>query len=420
MTDKTSLVVIGLGYVGLPLVIAACSSGLHVTGLDTSVSVVGNLNRGMSHVDDVSDQDVQTAIQTGFTATTDPSCISTSNVVVVCVPTPLKKNGAPDMKAVRASAQEIRRHLRSGTLVILESTTYPGTTDGEFREILESSGLRAGADFSLAYSPERIDPGNVDFTLKNTPKIVGGYTKGCQVQAVNFYSTFIDSVVPVSGTREAELSKLLENTYRHINIALVNEMAIFCHELGINLWESIDAARSKPFGFHAFYPGPGVGGHCIPIDPNYLSHTVRELGYSFKFVELAQDISKRMPDYVVSRVQDLLNDAGLPMKESNILVIGLTYKPDIADDRETPAVPIIKGLLRRGAEVTVHDPYLDAFSVNNEACIFAKDVYSSASTADLVILLQNHKTYDYERLLTYSSIFFDTRGYLRDGRAFLL
>ncbi|NDF37073.1 MAG: nucleotide sugar dehydrogenase, partial [Euryarchaeota archaeon] len=317
MTVATKLVVIGLGYVGLPLVVEAARAGFQVVGLDTSERVGRELIQGRSHVDDVTDADVREILSRGFTATTDTSCIATADVVVICVPTPLDGELGPNLRAVEDAARDIAKHLQLGQLVVLESTTYPGTTEEVLVPILESSGLIAGQDFNVAYSPERIDPGNARFTLRNTPKVVGGVTPLCTERAVDFYSQLVNEVVVSGGVKEAEMTKLLENTYRHINIALVNEMAQFCAELDIDLWDAIRCASTKPFGFSPFFPGPGVGGHCIPIDPNYLSHRVQtRLGYAFRFVELAQEINAGMPAYVVRRIQDLLNDQSLPLRNS--------------------------------------------------------------------------------------------------------
>ncbi|HLR93129.1 MAG TPA: nucleotide sugar dehydrogenase, partial [Jiangellaceae bacterium] len=331
------VVIIGLGYVGLPLAQEAARAGLKVLGFDVSAHVVESLNAGKSHVDDLDDDDVAEMNAAGFRATTDEAEISTASTTVICVPTPLSTEGGPDLAAVLAAASTVARQLTPGALVILESTTYPGTTDEEVRPLLEAGGMVAGQDFYLAYSPERIDPGNKAFGAKNTPKVVGGHTSRCTERAAEFYLRFVDTVVRAKGTREAETAKLLENTYRHINIALVNEMARFCHELGIDLWDVIRAASSKPFGFQPFFPGPGVGGHCIPIDPNYLSHNVRSrLGYPFRFVELAQEINSTMPNYVVQRVQNILNEDGKAINGSKVLLLGVTYKPNIADQRESP------------------------------------------------------------------------------------
>ena len=418
--DQQRLTVIGLGYVGLPLVVEAARAGFRCTGLDTNVATVDLLNSGRSHVDDISDDDIGGLPEGSFRATTDPSCLADTDVVVICVPTPLDEHQAPDLRSVELAAGTIRDHLRAGMLVVLESTTYPGTTDGPVRDILEQSGLVAGTDFALAFSPERIDPGNPVYHLRNTPKIVGGLTPACTTRATEFYNRIVDTVVPTSGTREAEMAKLLENTYRHINIALVNEMAVFSHDLGIDLWSAIDAAKTKPFGFAAFYPGPGVGGHCIPIDPNYLSHQVRTLGYQFRFVELAQEISQRMPTYVVRRVQDLLNRHHKPVNGSKIFVLGLTYKPDIADDRETPARGVIIDLLTLGADVVGHDPYLERFEIDGVPITMSKDFDESLRSCDAVLLLQHHREYDLDAIVAAAPLVFDTRGRARGGNVELL
>ena len=405
------LVVIGLGYVGLPLAQEATRAGLSVTGLDVSAGVVEGLNAARSHVDDLSDADIAEMIERGFTATTDATVIADARTVVICVPTPLTPEGGPDLGAVLGATRAIADHLRPGQLVVLESTTYPGTTDDEVRPVLEAGGLVAGRDFHLAFSPERIDPGNEVYGMRNTPKVVGGHTEACTDAAAAFYGTFVDTVVRARGTREAEMAKLLENTYRHINIALVNEMARFCHELDIDLWDVIAAAKSKPFGFQAFYPGPGVGGHCIPIDPNYLSYQVQaKLGYPFRFVELAQEINAGMPSYVVRRIQDALNDEGKALRGSRILLLGVTYKPDIADQRESPAKPIAVELRDKGAEVEFHDPHVVTWRLGSESLTRVDDLDSALAGADIVVLLQNHSDYDLTAIAARAARLFDTRG----------
>jgi len=409
MSDR-KLVVIGLGYVGLPLAVEAVEQGLSVVGCDVKASTVDLLNSGRSHVDDIADSVVADMLKRGFRATSDAGCLSDAQVAVICVPTPLDAQKAPDLRAVRSAASMIRDHLHPGMLVVLESTTYPGTTDGPVREILEQSGLKAGVDFSLAFSPERIDPGNSTWNLRNTPKIVGGLTPACTDRAAKFYGQIVETVVRTKGCREAEMAKLLENTYRHVNIALVNEMAIFSRELGVDLWAAIDAAKTKPFGFAAFYPGPGVGGHCIPIDPNYLSHQVRTLGYQFRFVELAQEISGRMPAYVVSRIQDLLNSHEKAVKGSRVLLLGLTYKPDISDDRETPARDVVRHLRRLGAEVAGCDPHVERFVVDGEALELVANARSSFESCDVAVLLQVHHAFDLEMIASAAPAVFDTRG----------
>ncbi|GAB3734563.1 nucleotide sugar dehydrogenase [Nocardiopsis nanhaiensis] len=411
--SASDLVVLGLGYVGLPLAAAAASSGLRVTGFDVSTHVVDGLNKASSHIDDLSSEDVSAMLGQGFTATTDPACVTKARTIVICVPTPLSPEGGPDLGAVTSAAKAIAAHLSPGTLVILESTTYPGTTEEVVRPLLEESGLVAGADFHLAFSPERIDPGNPTFGVANTPKVVGGLTPECGEAAGAFYENFVKTVVRARGTREAEMAKLLENTYRHVNIALVNEMAVFCQELGIDLWDSISAAATKPFGFQAFYPGPGVGGHCIPIDPNYLSYKVKTLGYPFRFVELAQEINGRMPAYVTQRAQELLNDSGLALSRSKVLLLGVTYKADIADQRESPARPVARKLAAKGATLTYHDVHVESWQVDGVDIPRSTDLDQALAEADLTILLTDHTDYRPKRLIEYARLLLDTRGVLR-------
>ncbi|WP_018653482.1 nucleotide sugar dehydrogenase [Actinomadura flavalba] len=407
------LVVIGLGYVGLPLVREACSAGLATAGLDLDAKVVAGLAAGRSHVDDVSAAQVAAMLAAGFTPSTDASVLDGARTVVICVPTPLSPEGGPDLSAVRGASRAVAEHLAPGTLVVLESTTYPGTTEEVVRPILEESGLVAGRDFHLAFSPERIDPGNPVYGVANTPKIVGGLTPACASAASAFYGKFIQRVVQAKGTREAEMAKLLENTYRHVNIALVNEMAVFCNELGIDLWDAIDCAATKPFGFQAFRPGPGVGGHCIPIDPNYLSYKVRSLGYPFRFVELAQEINDRMPRYVAERAQQLLNREGRALKGARVLLLGVTYKPDIADQRESPARPVARRLRRLGAELTYHDPHVPYWTVDDADVPRADDLAAALADADLAIVLADHADYDPALLTGHARLLFDTRGRTR-------
>ncbi|WP_026116902.1 nucleotide sugar dehydrogenase [Nocardiopsis valliformis] len=412
-SSASDLVVLGLGYVGLPLAAEAVSAGLRVTGFDVSTRVVDGLNKAVSHIDDLSSDDVNSMLDQGFSATTDPACLATAHTIVICVPTPLSPEGGPDLGAVTSASKAIAAHLSPGTLVILESTTYPGTTEEVVRPLLEESGLVAGADFHLAFSPERIDPGNATFGVANTPKVVGGLTEECGEAAAAFYEHFVNTVVRTRGTREAEMAKLLENTYRHVNIALVNEMAVFCQELGIDLWDSIAAAATKPFGFQAFYPGPGVGGHCIPIDPNYLSYKVKTLGYPFRFVELAQEINGRMPAYVTQRAQELLNDSGLALSRSKVLLLGVTYKADIADQRESPARPVARKLAAKGATLTYHDPHVESWQVDGVDIPRSTDLEQAMADADLTILLTDHSDYRPKLLTEYARLLLDTRGVLR-------
>jgi len=411
-----SLTVVGLGYVGLPLAYEASRSGMRVFGFDTDPSVVERLSKGESHIDDIDSDQLSLMINAGFSPTVEPDCISDSEVVLICVPTPLDDDGTPDIGHIEAAAQVISQHLRPGSLVVLESTTYPGTTEDIVRPILESgSGLTAGTDFCLSYSPERIDPGNAEWGLRNTPKVVGGLTPACTERAVRFYTQIVDTVVPTVGLREAEFAKLLENTYRHVNIALMNEMAVFCHELGIDLWEAIEAAKSKPFGYEAFYPGPGVGGHCIPIDPNYLSWLVRSVGYRFRFVELAEEISDRMPAYVAKRVQDALNLARKSVNGSVVLLLGVTYKANVRDQRETPARPLAALLRKMGAEVRFFDPFVDVFMVNGEELTGESNLGEAIAAADLVVLLQAHDEILESEILGTAEHVLDTRGVLTGG-----
>ncbi|MCH7232144.1 nucleotide sugar dehydrogenase [Glycomyces sp. L485] len=404
------LVVVGQGYVGLPLAQAATAKGLNVVGLDRSKRVVAALNGGTSHIDDITDDELGNMLRKGYTASTDASVQARAKAIVICVPTPLSEVGGPDLTAVTSAARSAGDHLMSGTLVVLESTTYPGTTEEVVAPILEKNGLKAGEDFHLAFSPERVDPGNPIYGIVNTPKVVGGLTPDCTAAAAALYSQFIDTVVEAKGTREAEMAKLLENTYRHVNIALVNEMAVFCRELGVDLWDAIGLAKTKPFGYQAFYPGPGVGGHCIPIDPNYLSYKVRTLGYPFRFVELAQEINNRMPEYVVSRAMASLNKNRLALSRSRVLLLGVTYKPDIADQRESPSEPVAKKLIDAGAEVAYHDPHVETWSVNGREVERVTEL--SSAKADLAIVLTNHSEYTAESLPDGVAVL-DTRGALR-------
>jgi UDP-N-acetyl-D-glucosamine dehydrogenase len=405
------VLVIGLGYVGLPLAVQAARAGFRVTGYDTSAEIAGSLNAGRSHVDDVTDDEVAGIRARGFRATADEAGLGPQDVIVICVPTPLSEADGPDLGAVRAAAKTAGRLLRPGTLVSLESTTYPGTTDEVVRPLLEkASGLSAGIGFALAFSPERIDPGNADFGIGNTPKIVGGVTPSCAEAAAGFYGQICEQVVRAASAREAEMAKLLENTYRHVNIALVNEMAIFCRELDIDLHDAIRCAATKPFGFQPFYPGPGVGGHCIPIDPNYLSYKVRTLGYPFRFVELATEINGRMPGYVTERAAELLNRHAQPVNGARVLLLGVTYKKDVADQRESPARPIARKLRARGAAVAYHDPYVPAWQVDGQEIPRAADLQAAVAAADLVILLQAHRDYDLARIAATARLLLDTRG----------
>lgn len=414
----TKVVVIGQGYVGLPLAQEASRAGLTVVGLDLSPRIVDGLNSGISHIDDLSNDDIAEMLKNGYTATGDATTIADADYVVICVPTPLGQDGNPDLTPVEKASASIAQHLTAGTTVILESTTYPGTTDTLVAGIINEAGHTLGEDYYLAFSPERIDPGNPVYGLKNTPKVVGGVTPESTEKAVALYSQFIDTVVPVRGAREAETAKLLENTYRHINIALVNEMAKFCHDLDIDLWDVIDAAATKPFGFQAFYPGPGVGGHCIPIDPNYLSYEVkRSLGYPFRFVELAQEINLSMPKYISERVMEMLNEEKKSLNGAKVLLLGVTYKANISDQRESPAVPVAAELAKRGAVLSYNDPYVENWTPGIDGIEKVTDLDKGLAEADIVILLQKHRDYDVDALAGKSKVFFDTRGVTTSDKA---
>jgi len=403
--------VIGLGYVGLPLAAEATRCGLIVTGYDPSDAVVSSLNAGRSHIADVPGDEVEAMLKSNFRATSDEASIGSPGTIVICVPTPLTADNGPDLTAVKSATEMSARQLRPGSLVVLESTTYPGTTDEVVRPLLErESGLKAGQDFALAFSPERIDPGNTVFGIRNTPKVVGGVTPSCTAAAAAFYGKLCDHVVQAASAREAEMAKLLENTYRHVNIALINEMAIFSHELGVDLWDAIRCAATKPFGFQPFFPGPGVGGHCIPIDPNYLSYKVRRLGYPFRFVELAQEINSRMPGYVVARATELLNRNKMPSNGSRVLLLGVTYKKDSADLRESPATSVARQLRSAGALVTYCDPYVSEWSVDGRLIEPGGPLADAVTAADLVILLQAHSAYDPDEIGRRARLLLDTRG----------
>jgi UDP-N-acetyl-D-glucosamine dehydrogenase len=415
------LVVVGLGYVGLPLAQEACRAGLRVTGVDISQPVVARLNAGSSHVDDLDDAAVRAMLDAGFTASTDAGLIAGAATVVICVPTPLSPDGGPDLSAVRAATASVVEHVRAGTLVVLESTTYPGTTQDELLPAIETTGLKVGQDVFLAFSPERIDPGNPVYGFRNTPKVVGGATPACTERVTAFYGRLVDEVVQARGTREAEMAKLLENTYRHVNIALVNEMAQFCHELDIDLWDVIRCAASKPFGFQAFYPGPGVGGHCIPIDPNYLSYTVQaRLHRPFRFVELAQEVNSAMPRYVVERVQQLLNNSSRSVRGSTVLLLGVTYKADISDQRESPSREVADLLLALGADVSYHDPHVARWDVVGDGLDRVPDLDAAVRDADVVVLLQKHSGYDVDALAGAAAALLDTRGVASAGSGVVL
>ncbi|MBW3589229.1 MAG: nucleotide sugar dehydrogenase [Actinobacteria bacterium] len=410
--QRAEVAVVGLGYVGLPLACRAAGAGLSVTGLDVDGTLIDLINSGQSPIEDVSSQELSEQIQSGrLTATTDPEVLNNADVIVICVPTPLKDE-LPDMSFIEAASKDVSRHLKAGQLVILESTTYPGTTEEFVLSILETSGLKAGEDFHLGFSPERIDPGNERFGLENVPKIIGGIDEKSTEMMEAFYSTFIDKVVKVSSPRAAEMAKLLENTYRHVNIALVNEIAILCHDLGIDVWEVIEAASTKPFGFQAFYPGPGWGGHCIPVDPAYLSWRVRQLGETARFVELAREINKKMPTYVVQRIGEALNNQGRSLKASKVLVLGITYKADVGDLRESSAIQILEKLAKSGADVGYHDPFVESVDLKGGRLSSVELNEETLSDYDIVMVHTNHSSYDWDFIAAHSPLVLDTRNAL--------
>ncbi|MFJ3947288.1 nucleotide sugar dehydrogenase [Streptomyces griseoaurantiacus] len=416
-----TVAVIGLGYTGLPLAREACAVGMRVLGLDENSAVTTALQSGRSHVPDVPDTDLARMRAAGFTATTDAGLLAEAGVVVVCVPTPLDEAGEPDLSPVRRAATAVGAHLKPGSLVVLESTSYPGTTDTLVRTLLEeASGLTAGTDFSLAFSPERIDPGNGRYGIRNTPRVVGGCTPRCTAAAAAFFGRLCDRVVEAGSAREAELAKLLENVYRSVNIALVNELAVAGRALGVDVWDALDCAASKPFGYQPFRPGPGVGGHCIPVDPAYLAHWARAAGIPLHLVELAQEVNAAMPAHVVRRAGELLSGAGGQLDGARLLLVGVTYKRDSRDLRCTPATPLTRLLRRAGAHVCYHDPLADTWAVDGEAVPRAARLREAAAGADLTILLQDHGVLPVERLPDWAPLLLDTRGRLRDSTAHVL
>ena len=414
---SAKIVILGLGYVGLPLATIFAEAGFDVIGVEPDSRKVEILSRGESYIQDVPTNTLAPLIQSGkLRATTDFSVLTEADAVSICVPTPLRKTGDPDLSFILAATDELAKFMHPGLVVVLESTTYPGTT----REIMlpkltEKSKLEVGKDFFLAFSPERVDPGREDWTTYNTPKVIGGITPACSEVASLWYQQAIETVVPVSSAESAEMAKLLENTFRMINIGLVNEMAIMCDRLGLDVWEIIDAAATKPFGYMKFTPGPGLGGHCIPIDPLYLSWKLRALNYTARFIELASEINTGMPRYVVSKVQDALNDQARPLNGSRVLVIGAAYKPDVNDIRESPSLDIIGLLRQKGAEVNYHDPYIPRIIHDDWSLESVSDVIESARTTDCVVIVTDHTIYDYQSILEQAPLIVDTRNALGDA-----
>ena len=416
--------IVGLGYVGLPLAVAFAEAGFEVYGVDIDLDKVAGVQRGESHIQDIPSVQVARLVQNGkLHASTDFAVFANLDTASICVPTPLRKTGDPDVSYILAATNELSKYMHPGMVVVLESTTYPGTT----REILlpelgENHGLVAGEDFFLAFSPERVDPGRKDWTTLTTPKVIGGITQHCSEVAAAYYAQALERIVPVSSAEAAEMTKLLENTFRMINIGLVNEMALMCGRLGIDVWEVIEAAATKPFGFMKFTPGPGLGGHCIPIDPLYLSWKLKSVKYTARFIELASEINTNMPRHVLAMVQDALNSVGKPVKGMKILALGVAYKPDIDDLRESPALDIIGLLMQKGAEVIYHDPYAPIirqdphYDLPEMYCVL--DLMAAVRAADCVVIITNHSNYNYTAILEQAQLIVDTRNALgRVGRS---
>ncbi|MFA6142150.1 MAG: nucleotide sugar dehydrogenase [Candidatus Omnitrophota bacterium] len=413
--NKTAKIgVIGLGYVGLPLAITFVKKGFTVYGMDVDQGRLAKLGKGISYILDVPSSEIKDAIsKRKFAITNDFMHIKKLDAVIICVPTPLYKTKEPDVSYIVSAVENIKKYMKRGQIVVLESTTYPGTTEEVMLPVLESAGLREGKDFYLAFSPERIDPGNAKYDTKNTPKIIGGISKKSTEIAKILYEQAIDTVIPVSSSKVAEMVKLLENTFRIVNIGMVNELMLMCDKLGINVWEVIDAAKTKPYGFMPFYPGPGVGGHCIPVDPIYLSWKARMHGFEARFIDLASQVNSEMPHYVVSKVMDGLNNCGKSLKCSKVLVAGVAYKKDVKDLRESPALEIIDLLIKKGALVSYYDPYLPYLKIhgiNLKSLKFNKNAFKDS---DCVVIVTDHSNVDYKFIAENSKLVVDTRNVLK-------
>jgi UDP-N-acetyl-D-glucosamine dehydrogenase len=420
--NKTARIgILGLGYVGLPLAVTFAEAGFTVIGVDPDGNKAEAISKGKSYIPDIDGARVKRLVEAGrLKATTMFGVLRDMDAVSICVPTPLRKTGDPDMSYILSAVEELSKCVHSGMAIVLESTTYPGTT----REILlphlvDDHGLKIGEDFFLAFSPERVDPGREDWTTLNTPKVMGGITPTCTDVVAAWYGQALETIVPVSSTEAAEMSKLLENTFRMINIGMVNELAIMCERLGVDVWEIIDAAATKPFGFMKFTPGPGLGGHCIPIDPLYLSWKMKAFNYNARFIELASEINTNMPHYVVERVMDALNEHGKALKGSKLLILGVAYKPDIDDLRESPALDVIGLLQEKGANVTYHDPYVPSLLAHNsEEMLSVPDLLGAIHKADCVVIITNHSEYDYAEILGAAQLIFDSRNALgKNGKS---
>jgi len=410
INDKTAVVgIAGLGYVGLPLAVIFAEAGFRVLGFDIQTYKVDLINKGESYIADVPSERLL-AVQNNLEATVDESRLKDVDVISICVPTPLNKTKEPDLSYVISASEAISKNLQTGQLVVMESTTYPGTTKELILPLLEHSGLKAGADFYLAYSPERIDPGNKTYTIKNTPKLVAGINAESTRLTELLYRQVADQVITLSSPQTAELTKIFENVFRIVNIALVNELTFLCHKMGIDVWEVIDAASSKPFGFTRFQPGPGVGGHCIPLDPYYLASKAREYDFHTRFIELAAEVNERMPDYVTSRVMEALNSQGKSLKDSRVLVLGVAYKKDLGDTRESPSLKLIQLLRENCADVSYNDPYVPEINIDGIKLSSVSLNNKSLASADCVVIATDHSNYNYQDIVARSSLVFDTRG----------
>jgi UDP-N-acetyl-D-glucosamine dehydrogenase len=412
--QSAKAVVLGLGYVGLPLAVVLAEAGYQVIGVDLDQEKIKQLNQGISYIDDVDPEVVRRLVEKkALQATDDFSVVADADAVSICVPTPLRKTRDPDLSFIVEVTESIAPYIHSDMVVVLESTTYPGTTrELVLPKLIKEGELTVGEDFFLAFSPERVDPGREDWTTVNTPKVVGGITPACTEVAAAFYERAMENVVRVSTAEVAEMTKLLENTFRMVNIGLVNEMAIMCDRMGIDVWEVIDAAGTKPFGFMKFTPGPGLGGHCIPIDPLFLSWKLRSLNYTARFIDLASEINTSMPRYVVGKVQQVLNDRQIPLKSSRILVLGVAYKPDIDDVRESPALDVIGLLQQHGADVTYHDPFIPEISDDNIILSSVPDLMKAVKDTDCVVIITNHSQYDYQKIYQNANTIMDARNAL--------
>ncbi|WP_420453987.1 nucleotide sugar dehydrogenase [Rubrivirga sp.] len=409
-TRQATVAVVGMGYVGLPLAVAFVEAGFGVVGLDISAVRVAALAAGASHVEDVSDAALARALAAGFEVTTDPDVLATVDAISICVPTPLRKTRDPDLSHVLAASEAVAARVRPGQLVVLESTTYPGTTREVLAPLLEERGLTIGVDAFVVFSPERVDPGRTDWTTRTTPKVMGGMTPACLEVGVALYDAAVETVVPVSSPEVAELTKIFENTFRAVNIGLANELLLMCDRLGLDAWEVIEAAATKPFGFMRFTPGPGLGGHCLPVDPHYLSWKLRGLDYTARFIELASEVNTGMPRFWLRKVQDALNERGKAVRGSTVLVLGVAYKPDVSDLRESPALDILALLDEKGADVQYHDPHVPTLRHNRLDLASVPDLDAAVRAADAVVLVTDHAGYDAGALAAGADVFLNSRG----------